>query len=86
MFGEGGENWRTFTEVAVKEGINVYAYAEAEEGALGYISGRLGKTCLIINQAQVPAKKFVGAVNEISEAGGDYLGVVLYNTTDSYLE
>ena len=86
VFGEGGENWRTFSEVAVKEGINVYAYAESEEGALGYISGRLGKTCLIINQAQVPAKKFVGAVNEISAAGGDYLGVVLYNTTDSYLE
>lgn len=85
-FGENGSDWRTFEKDNDGKDLCVYVYSDAEDGALGYLSGQVGKTCLLIDQAAVPAKKFVSAVNEITAAGGDYFGVVLFNTTDSYLE
>ena len=49
------------------------------------MSGKVSQVCLVVNQADTGAKSFTKAVDEISGAGGNYLGTLLYNITDSYV-
>ncbi len=78
-------NWRGRFEGKDDGSLNVYVYDNKSKGVLGYVSGKVSHVCLIVNQADTGAKSFTKAVDEISGAGGNYLGTLLYNITDSYV-
>ncbi len=78
-------NWRDRFESDADGTLKVYVYDNKSKGVLGYVSGKVSQVCLVVNQADTGAKSFTKAVDEISGAGGNYLGTLLYNITDSYV-
>lgn len=84
--GDGTEDWHTFFDSNKKtEGCAIYVYDNVEPYALGYIAAKVKSTCLIINQKDTKINQLQTAASEVAEAGGKYLGTVLYNITDSYI-
>lgn len=65
------------------DGVTVYWYDEAEPGVLGYLSGRVDGTVLLVDQSKTTVKTFVTAVDSVRN---DYLGVILYCVGNSYLD
>ncbi len=87
VLGENGIPWRDKTQLPSSDddALQVYAYVGEETGAISFIAQSVGKTMFIVDQAKVKSKTFTTAVSDLENAGGNYVGTVVYNLTKSYV-
>lgn len=87
--GDAIADWRRFFNEEKTVGadeLKIFVYDNTDKSALGYIGSKIGASCIVLNQATQKCSAFITAVEEVSAGDGKYLGTVVYNTTDSWLD